>query len=274
MNQPKVSALYIYPIKSLGPISLDSSHIDALGLKNDRRFMLVDANGQFISQRTFPGLVRFHLSINQKGEIEILDKVSHLRKILSYTPELGQKIPVKIWEDEVDARLVLEDFSDFFSDLLEIPVRLVMMDSASSRQTDHKHHTDISKYTSFADSLPILVCTEASAKDLSEQVGAFNLMRFRPNLVISNDIPFEEDTWKEISIGEVRLFGAKPCARCNLVNVNPKTGTVSSEILKGLSSYRKFGQKVYFGQQFVPISLGQIHVGDVVDIVDTKDAIY
>jgi uncharacterized protein YcbX len=274
MNQPKVSALYIYPIKSLGPISLDSSHIDALGLKNDRRFMLVDANGQFISQRTFPGLVRFHLSINQKGEIEILDKVSHLRKILSYTPELGQKIPVKIWEDEVDARLVLEDFSDFFSDLLEIPVRLVMMDSASSRQTDHKHHTDLSKYTSFADSLPILVCTEASAKDLSEQVGAFNLMRFRPNLVISNDIPFEEDTWKEISIGEVRLFGAKPCARCNLVNVNPKTGTVSSEILKGLSSYRKFGQKVYFGQQFVPISLGQIHVGDVVDIVDTKDAIY
>ena len=274
MNQPKVSALYIYPIKSLGPISLDSSHIDALGLKNDRRFMLVDPNGQFISQRTFPGLVRFHLSINQKGEIEILDKVSHLRKILSYTPELGQKIPVKIWEDEVDARLVLEDFSDFFSDLLEIPVRLVMMDSASSRQTDHKHHTDISKYTSFADSLPILVCTEASAKDLSEQVGAFNLMRFRPNLVISNDTPFEEDTWKEISIGEVRLFGAKPCARCNLVNVNPKTGTVSSEILKGLSFYRKFGQKVYFGQQFVPISLGQIHVGDVVDIVDTKDAIY
>jgi uncharacterized protein YcbX len=118
------------------------------------------------------------------------------------------------------------------------------------------------------------VCTEASAKDLSEQVGAFKLRRFRPNLVISNDIPFEEDTWKEISIGEVRLFGAKPCARCNLVNVNPKTGTVSSEILKGLSSYRKFGQKVYFGQQFVPISLGQIHVGDVVDIVDTKDAIY
>jgi uncharacterized protein YcbX len=274
MNQPKVSALYIYPIKSLGPISLDSSHIDALGLKNDRRFMLVDPNGQFISQRTFPGLVRFHLSINQKGEIEILDKVSHLRKILSYTPELGQKIPVKIWEDEVEARLVLEDFSDFFSDLLEIPVRLVMMDSASSRQTDKKHQTELSKFTSFADSLPILVCSEASAKDLSEKVGAFNLMRFRPNLVISNEIPFEEDTWKEISIGEVRLFGAKPCARCNLVNVNPKTGTVSSEILKGLSSYRKFGQKVYFGQQFVPISLGQIHVGDVVDIVDTKDAIY
>jgi uncharacterized protein YcbX len=274
MNQPKVSALYIYPIKSLGPISLDSSQIDTLGLKNDRRFMLIDANGQFISQRTFPGLIRFHLSINQKGEIEILDKVSHLRKILRHTPDLGEKLLVQIWEDEVEARLVLEDFSDFFSDLLETPVRLVMMESASSRKTDKKHQTELSKFTSFADSLPILVCSEASAKDLSEQVGAFNLMRFRPNLVISNEIPFEEDTWKEISIGEVRLFGAKPCARCNLVNVNPKTGTVSSEILKGLSSYRKFGQKVYFGQQFVPISLGQIHVGDVVNIVDKKDAIY
>ncbi|MHA8065608.1 MOSC domain-containing protein [Aquirufa sp. ROCK2-A2] len=274
MNQAQISAIYIYPIKSFGPISLTSAEVEVMGLENDRRFMLVDADGKFISQRSLPGLVRFHLSLNLKGGIEILDKVSHLRRNLSFHPNLGESIQVQIWEDIVTAKLVLEDFTDFFSDLLEMPVRLVQIDPSFPRLVKEKYQTEISNQSSFADSLPILLCSEASANDLSQKVGAFNLMRFRPNIVVSNPIPFEEDTWKEIQIGEVRLFGAKPCARCNLINVNPKNGTVSTEILKGLSTYRMFNHKVYFGQQFVPITLGKIQVGDSIQISETKDAVY
>jgi uncharacterized protein YcbX len=274
MNNLQVSGIYIYPIKSLGALSLQSSNVEVLGLENDRRFMLVDSNGKFISQRTMPGLIRFNLSFNQNGGIEILDKVSHLRKNLSFNPSIGSKIKVKIWDDEVEANEVLEDFGEFFSDLLEIPVRLVKLAEDSPRIITDKYQTEISNQSSFADSLPILLCTEASIGDLSEKVGAFNFMRFRPNIVVSNQNPFEEDTWKEIQIGQVRLFGAKPCARCNLINVNPKTGTVSTEILKGLSTYRNFGNKVYFGQQFVPISLGRIQLGDIIQIVEKKDAVY
>ncbi|MFM6948326.1 MAG: MOSC domain-containing protein [Aquirufa sp.] len=275
MNEMKVSGLYIYPIKSLGAISLPSSVIDEKGLKHDRRFMLIDENGKFISQRTLPGLIRFHLSFlpDQSG-IEILDKVSHLRKKLSFTPTLGSLIDVQIWDDQVKAKLVEEDFSDFFSDLLEMPIRLAQLDEESPRIIKDKYQTNVSNQSSFADSLPILLFSEASVNDLAQKVGSFSLMRFRPNIVVSNDEAYIEDTWKEINIGEVKLFGAKPCARCNLVNVNPKSGVISKEILKGLSEYRNFGGKVYFGQQFVPMTLGNIKIGDIISVQQTKNATY
>ncbi|MHA8051320.1 MOSC domain-containing protein [Aquirufa sp. ROCK-SH2] len=275
MNEMKVSGLYIYPIKSLGAISLPSSVIDEKGLKHDRRFMLIDENGKFISQRTLPSLIRFHLSFlpDQSG-IEILDKVSHLRKKLSFTPILGSLIDVQIWDDQVKAKLVEEDFSDFFSDLLEMPIRLVKLIEESPRIIKEKYQTNVSNQSSFADSLPILLCSEASVNDLAQKVGSFSLMRFRPNIVVSNDEAYVEDTWKEINIGEVKLFGAKPCARCNLVNVNPKSGVISKEILKGLSEYRNFGGKVYFGQQFVPKTLGNIKIGDIISVQQTKNATY
>ena len=275
MNITKISGLYIYPIKSLGAISIQTSFIDAKGLKYDRRFMLVDRNGKFISQRTFPHLIRFHLSFlpDQSG-IEILDKVSHLRKKLSFTPELGELIQVEIWEDVVKAKVVMEDFADFFSDLLEMPIRLVQLLDDFPRLINEKYQTGFSKETSFADSLPILLFSESSVNDLAEKVGAFNLLRFRPNILVCGSDSFEEDTWEEIKIGNVDLFGAKPCARCNMVNVNPKSGVVSKEILKGLHEYRNFGGKVYFGQQFVPKSSGEISVGDSIQILKQKNAIY
>lgn len=274
MNPLEVTALYIYPIKSLGPLSLEKSTIDAKGLLYDRRFMLVDSNGKFISQRTIPSLIRFHLSFLTNGGIEILDKISHLRKNLSFNPELGDLTDVQIWDDQVKARLVLEDFSDFFSDLLEMPVRLVQMVDESPRLIKEKYQTSQSKESSFADSLPILLCSESSLNDLAQKVGAFNFMRFRPNIIVKGNDAFQEDTWEEISVGDVLLFGAKPCARCSLVNINPKSGVISKEILKGLSEYRNFGGKVYFGQQFVPITLGEINVGDMINVQKTKNAIY
>jgi len=274
MNQFEVSGIYIYPIKSLGCLSLQKSDMDVKGLLNDRRFMLVDSDGKFISQRTLPNLIRFHLSFLPNGEIEILDKVSHLRKNLSFTPDLGELVNVQIWDDQVKARLVLKDFSTFFSDLLEIPVRLVQLDDSSPRIIKEKYQTILSKVSSFADSLPILLFSEASVSDLAQKVGAFNFMRFRPNIIVKGNNAFEEDTWEEISIGNAKLFGAKPCARCNLVNVNPKSGVISKEILKGLSDYRNFGGKVYFGQQFVPMSLGEIKLGDAISVQKMKDATY
>ena len=172
------------------------------------------------------------------------------------------------------AKLVEEDFSDFFSDLLEMPIRLVQLDEESPRIIKDKYQTNVSNQSSFADSLPILLCSEASVNDLAQKVGSFSLMRFRPNIVVSNDEAYIEDTWKEINIGEVKLFGAKPCARCNLVNVNPKSGVISKEILKGLSEYRNFGGKVYFGQQFVPMTLGNIKIGYISSVQQTKNATY
>ena len=99
-------------------------------------------------------------------------------------------------------------------------------------------------------------------------------LRFRPNIIISSPEPFVEDTWAELKIGEVSLSGAKPCARCSLVNVDPLTGESDKKTLKALASFRTLNHKVYFGQQFVPISVGKIQVGMEVQVIQSKDALY
>jgi len=105
-------------------------------------------------------------------------------------------------------------------------------------------------------------------------LGPVNRLRFRPNIIVSATEPFVEDTWSEIKIGEVSLSGAKPCARCPLVNVDPISGESDKKTLKTLASFRTINQKVYFGQQFVPISIGEIHVGMEVQVIRSQDAIY
>jgi len=100
-------------------------------------------------------------------------------------------------------------------------------------------------------------------------------LRFRANVIVSGSLAFEEDTWAEIQIGDAQRWkGAKPCARCQLVNVNPADGTKDDRTLRALAGIRTFGNKVYFGQQFVPISLGKIHVGDLIQSIQLKDAVY
>ena len=99
-------------------------------------------------------------------------------------------------------------------------------------------------------------------------------LRFRPNIIVSSLESFAEDTWAELKIGEVSLSGAKPCARCPLVNVDPLTGESDKKTLKALASFRTLNHKVYFGQQFVPMSVGKIQVGMEVQVIQSKDAIY
>lgn len=275
MSSFQVHSIIIYPIKSLGGINVSQITVEPAGLQYDRRFMLVDDDNNFITQRTRPELTRFQLESKQGG-FEIKDLSTQSTKYLDFNPVLGSTEEVQIWDDRVMAHEVLEDWSVWFTEKLGQHVRLFQLSTSFSRATNPAYHTDKSKISSFADSLPILLCSEASFHHVDSLVDEpLDWRRFRPNIIVSNQKPFEEDTWKEISIGtDVKLFGAKPCARCQLINVNPNDGTSDSTILKALSQTRKFENKVYFGQQFVPISLGEIKVGDLINIHKLKDAIF
>ncbi|MFA9198063.1 MAG: MOSC domain-containing protein [Aquirufa sp.] len=269
-----VTHLYIYPIKSLGAVSLSESVMEKEGLRGDRRFMLVDAGGKFITQRTRPELTRFVLSESAQGFI-VKDSASGLEKELTWEPALGSWIPVEIWEDQLPAREVLEGWSEWFSTALSEEVRLVRISSEKPRVMKAKYQTEIAKNTSFADSLPVLLVSAGSYASLQERLSEpINQLRFRPNIIVSSPEPFVEDTWAELKIGEVSLSGAKPCARCPLVNVDPSTGESDKKMLKTLASFRTLNHKVYFGQQFVPMSLGKIQVGMEVQVIQSKDAVY
>jgi hypothetical protein len=138
-----------------------------------------------------------------------------------------------------------------------------------------KYQTDLAKNTSFADALPLLLISAGSYTALEQRMEEpFDQLRFRPNIVVDVTEPFVEDTWAEIKLGMVTLSGAKPCARCPLVNVNPLSGVSDKVVLKTLASFRTVNNKVYFGQQFVPISLGKIRVGMEVQLVRSKGALY
>ena len=269
-----VTHLFIYPIKSLGAVSLTEAVMETEGLRGDRRFMLVDAGGKFITQRTRPELTRFVLSESAQGFI-VKDTASGLEKELTWEPTLGSLIPVEIWEDQLPAREVLEGWSDWFSNALSEEVRLVRISSEKPRLMKAKYQTEISKNTSFADSLPLLLVSAGSYTSLQEHLEEpVDKLRFRPNIIVSSPEPFVEDTWAELKIGEVSLSGAKPCARCPLVNVNPLTGESDKKTLKALASFRTLNHKVYFGQQFVPISTGKIKIGMEIHVIQSKDALY
>lgn len=269
-----VTHLYIYPIKSLGAVSLTESVVEEEGLRGDRRFMLVDVEGKFITQRTRPELTRFSLSETAQG-FSVTDSVSGLAKELTWEPALGEWIPVEIWEDHLLAREVLEGWSEWFSNALSEEVKLVRISSEKPRMMKSKYQTEMAKTTSFADSLPLLLVSAGSYAALQERLEEpLDQLRFRPNIIVSSSEPFAEDTWAELKIGEVSLSGAKPCARCSLVNVNPLTGDSDKRTLRVLASFRTLNHKVYFGQQFVPISLGKIQVGMEPQVIQSKNALY
>jgi uncharacterized protein YcbX len=275
MSVPSIHSLIIYPIKSLGGINVSKISIEPPGLQYDRRFMLVDERNNLITQRTRQELTRFQLEFKQEG-FEVMDQWTRKSKYLHFNPILGSTEEVQIWDDRVLATEVLEDWSAWFSEKLDQKVRLFQLSSSFSRIINPEYQTEKSKISSFADSLPILLCSKASFDHLDLLLDhPLDWRRFRPNIIVSNQTAFEEDTWLELSIGSsVKLFGAKLCARCQLINVDPFDGTIDSNILKTLSQVRKFGNKVYFGQQFVPISLGEIKVGDPITLHKIKDAIF
>ena len=275
MSMLKIHSIIIYPIKSLGGINVSKIMVEPPGLQYDRRFMLVDDDNNFITQRTRPELTRFQLESKNRG-FQVLDLSTQSTKYLDFNPVLGSMEEIQIWDDRVMAHEVLEDWSVWFTEKLGQHVRLFQLSTRFSRATNPAYHTEKSKISSFADSLPILLCSEASFKYMDSLLNQpLDWRRFRPNIIVSNQTAFEEDTWHEISIGsDVKLFGAKPCARCQLINVNPNDGTSDSNILKTLSQTRKFENKVYFGQQFVPISMGEIKIDDLITIHKRKDAIF
>ena len=275
MTRVQVQHLFLFPIKSLGPISVDQVDVESAGFKGDRRFMLVDDQGKFITQRTRPDLTRFQIRIHDLG-FDVFDRITAKSKVLASSPELLDFLEVELWEDDLQVREVGEGWSEWFSELLAESVRLVMQVEEAPRLISEKYRTQGSNQSSFADSLPILLASEASYLEVEKVLGqGFDRLRFRANIIVSGSHAFEEDSWAEFAIESVRFSGAKPCARCQLVNVEPSSGEVDrGGVLKALASFRQKENKVYFGQQIVPISLGKIQVGDALIILSHKDALF
>jgi hypothetical protein len=270
-----ISQLFIYPIKSLGGISVETALVTDRGFEYDRRYMLIDEYNRFLTQREY--LV---MALLQTG-IEGNDLLVHHKKSIDLKLRLplipvneGDTTRVQVWEDTCEAIHVSPSADEWFSERIGISCRLVYMPETSRRLVDREYalKDDI---TSFADGYPILMIGQSSLDDLNSRMKeALPVNRFRPNIVFTGGLPFEEDTMEHFIVNGIHCYAVKPCARCVITTTDQETGMTGKEPLKTLASYRRVKNEVYFGQNILTDGNGFISVDDSIEVIKTRSTVF
>lgn len=259
-----VSELYIYPIKSLGGIALPAAALTDRGFEYDRRWMLVDENNRFLSQREVPVMACLHVSLHSEGLLVINVRKTDFFYRIPFQPASTETITVSVWGESHPAQLVSAEADAWFSEQLDIPCRLVYMPDSTRRLVD-ENYAGNKEITSFSDGYPLLIIGQASLDDLNSRLSSpLPMNRFRPNIVFTGGTPFQEDDMKQFGIGDVQFFGVKPCARCVITTTDQETAVKGKEPLKTLNTYRNRNNKIYFGQNLLYHGNGTIRVGDTI----------
>ncbi|OYU96776.1 MAG: MOSC domain-containing protein [Bacteroidetes bacterium B1(2017)] len=245
-----LSSITIYPIKGFPGIQLEEAVLEPQGLQYDRRWMLVDEQGVFISQRTSAQLALFGLNQKEDG-FEVIAPNKSASFFVPFATN-GIQIPVKVWDDEVLATHYSNDADAWFSKQLNLSCSLVFLPAQSTRLLESNYNPSGLETVSFADGFPYLLIGHESLNDLNQRLAQPILMdRFRPNFVITGGIPFLEDSFTEFSIGSNQFAALKPCARCTVTTINQQSAIQEKEPLKTLSTYRQVDNKILFGMNVV-----------------------
>jgi uncharacterized protein YcbX len=261
-----LSGLFVYPVKALRGCAVTTATLDALGLVGDRRFLVIDEHGRFLTQRTLPRMALIATALD----------ATHLA--LSATPDRSVRVPrasdpaaplrtVSVWKSE---GLLAEDCGEpaaaFLSDFLATRCRLVRLGEKFSRPI-LKPAARAGDTVSFADAYPLLVISEASLADLNDRLDfPLPMDRFRPNLVVTGCAAFAEDTWPRFRVGDAIFRAGGPCARCSVTTTDQLTAERGKEPLRTLATYRRDPADptdVNFGQNLIhETKSGTIRVGD------------
>lgn len=260
MSKLTLSEINIYPVKSLGGIRVKSAKVFEKGLEYDRRWMLMDEDNEFMTQRIYPRMALFKLSkFNDQFSIQYKSDSLLLPFNHSF---IDSPIKAKIWDDLVDVFEVNRSYSEWFSERLQMKCRLVAFPEKNARPVDEKYQVN-HEQVSLADAYPFLIIGEQSLADLNSRLKEpLPMNRFRPNFVFTGGQPFEEDGWGKFSIGKNKFAAVKLCARCVLTTVNQDTGDKGIEPLLTLSQYRKKENKVLFGQNLIALNHFEVYEGD------------
>lgn len=257
-----ISQLLVYPIKSCGGVPVDRAELVPGGLRGDRRYMLVDEFGRFVTRRTEPRLCL--VSVTWENERFTAHAPSAPPLFLPETfPEgapPGPLVSTSVWSDSLKAREVSEG-SAWFSSLLGRDVRLVYMPDEALRPLKPEL-SEPGDVVSFADGYPLLLCTESSLADLNDRlIEPIGMERFRPNVVISGTIAYEEDEWASVTLGPATFSVPKGCDRCVMTTLEEGTGLGSKEPLRTLATYRRWDGAVWFGINLIHRASAELQIG-------------
>ncbi len=264
-----LESLHLYPVKSCGGLAVQLWDVERLGLRYDRRWMVVTPDGRFLSQREWPRLALVRPRV--KPPDLLLDAPGQSPLVLPLEPRDGSAARVQLWGDSVQAWWAGREADGWFTSVLGIACRLAYLPDDGCRTVDRKYAPDRA-VTAFTDGFPFLLLGRASLEELNRRMRApLPMNRFRPNLVVSGSAPFAEDGWRRIRIGDIGFEVAKPCARCVMTTTDQDTGERGDEPLRTLATFRKAGGKVLFGQNLVHRGEGRLRVGDKVEVVEARD---
>lgn len=268
----RVVSLHVYPVKSTAPTDLDEALVEPWGLAGDRRWIVVDAAGNQITARVRPEL----LSVRALLRPGSLTLTRHGAPALSLPAvPVGRRQRLQVWSNELTGVDAGEEAARWFEGLLGSGARLVYQDDPRSRPLT-KPAAAPGDLVSLADAYPLLLTSVASLARLNEWVGRtaadrgepqpheLVMRRFRPNVVVDAPVPFEEDGWREVTLGEIAFRVASRCDRCVMTTVDPHTLARGHEPLRTLAVHRKWDGKTWFGVNLVPTGVGTIRVGDEV----------
>lgn len=263
----KLDALYIYPIKSCAGIPLARARVTRRGLEHDRRWMVTDESGQFLTQRTLPEMQHVKLAVTSSSGGTIVATRDGLPALTlpSLTSD-GARVPYEVWGHHGTA--VRHDAgSAWFTRALGRAVQLVCMPDDVERAV-YKQFARPGDLVSFADGFPFLIVNRASLDDLSRRVGQpVDERRFRPNLILSGASAWAEDEWQRVRVGEITMRVPKPCARCSIPSIDPDRAEATKEPLKTLATFRKKKNEIFFGVNATPDVLGELRVGDEAELL-------
>lgn len=273
MGDMRLTSLHIYPLKGCRAIDLDAAFVEPWGLAGDRRWLAVNSEGRFISQREHASLARLTVTYGPGDGITVSSRGFTPLSIATPGAGTGQPelLKVTVWGSTVLATAAGAAADAWFSAFLCEQARLVYSDDPTRRAVD-KEFGAAGDVVSFADGYPLLLTSTGSLAELSSWLtdagdAPVPMNRFRPNAVVSGFEPWAEDRWRLVRIGAVTFRVAKPCGRCVVTTTDQVTGERGKQPLAMLGKRRRFGSSLVFGQNVIPDSPGQLRVGDAVEVL-------
>jgi hypothetical protein len=257
-----IARLFVYPVKSCAGVEVPEVLLTETGLEFDRAWMVVDEQGNFVSQRELP---RMALIRPQLKTYEMILRAPGMLALHIALDAVEEPTRVKVWSDEVAAYDMGATAAQWFSDFLGAKLRLVRFDPEHQRLSSKTWTGDIDAQNQFSDGFAVLVTSEESLAGLNERLvagghAAVGIERFRPNIVLAGLSAHDEDRLDLLELatpqGLARLKLVKPCARCPIPNIDPATAISSPEVSDTLQSYRqnpKMKGAITFGMNAIVI---------------------
>ena len=256
-----VSAIHVYPIKSLRGSALAEAFVRSYGLEHDRQWMLVNLAAQMITQRECPLLATLTPHVEAAGLRVTAPGGREIYVPYDAGSWTNDEVVVDVWGHSYVGIAAVPAINQALSDVIGMNCRLLSIRADVFR---------VKRDVAFHDDAPILIVSEASLAELNRRLTVpVPMNRFRPSIVVRDAAPFDEDGWQRIAIGDAVFSAVKACQRCVTTTIDQVTGTPSGpEPLATLAKFRRKGEGVAFGQYYRPEqAMAIIRLGDEVTVL-------